>query len=158
MPITTPSLLGVQIEELHTVAQRNLGQYVDVDNTRFVYVRATGTRVQYDLCVIDRNFNLGAPIDLTLDNSPQKLGVPQITGFTLTTPFGWVAIRGNLLINALASCGADTELYTSATPGKVGDSAAGTAIIPGLKLNVANGASVGPVAAIAFSELNVAGS
>lgn len=158
MPITNPPCLGIQVGELHTIPQFPLGQFQDVDNTRYQYVKATGTRAQYDVCVIDKDYNLGAGIETTLDNAPQKIGVPQIAGFSTATPFGWVAIRGALTVNVLANCAAETELYTTPTAGKLDDDATGTAIVTGIKLTVANGAGTNPVAAFCFSDMLIAGS
>lgn len=124
---------------------------VDNAGTEYEYVRAAGTINQYDAVVITY---AGLASALTTTNAgaiPQKVGVAQVSA--ATNDYFWVARKGPMTLNVLASCLKDVKIYTTATAGAVDDTA--TTLIAGLVFTANNGGSTAAVAAYAVDDLTV---
>lgn len=144
--------LGIDVTLLDDTPRFQLGQQEWVDGTQYVYVKATGTRVQYNVSIIDSSFNLLAGI-ATATIQPTMLGVPQITGF-VDGKYGWVAREGAITINVIANCAANVRLNTTSTAGSLDDdNTNGAGIVGGLYLLSARGGTDGSASAFASMPL-----
>lgn len=136
------SHVGIDLEATPTDAEHTLGFVVDGnDNTRWVYVQASGAINQYDFVTLDENFQATALADAG-GAAGHVLGVAQVA--FADNDYGFVAIEGtNIKGNFKASCAADNEsLYTNTTSGHLDDASTADAIlVVGVVAVVAPGAA-----------------
>lgn len=113
-------------EPMFTVGQTVTTQ----DASVYQYVHANGAIAQYDFVGIDENGE-AAKITKAMADDGWQVGVAQVA-FT-DNDYGWAAIRGsNISGNVLASCAADSAVYTSATAGSLDDTSASQTKIDGV--------------------------
>lgn len=126
-----------------------LNRFCAKDGKEYAYVQANGAIAQYDVVGIDEA-GQAAPLTKAMADDGWKIGVAQVA--FADNEFGYVQIRGVTTMNVLASCAADTVLYTSATAGSLDDTSTSQTKIAGIVATVADGGSGGSVAAFAAIE------
>lgn len=118
-----------------------LSEYYDIKaQAKFKYVKASGTVAAFDIVKIEKDGTV-AGLTTTLSGAIPTAGGISQTGLT-AGQYGWVFVKGGgtgkgIKVNALTLCAADVKLYTTATAGKVDDTA--TDLIQGLILVSTNG-------------------
>jgi hypothetical protein len=122
------SPLGAALERADTSAAFTLGTFA-TDNLGGVweYVQANGAVAVYDAVKVDED-GQAAPITTTISGSePTAVGIAQVA--LADNEYGFV-FRGRgggtgtgVKVNVLVSCAADVKLYTTATAGKLDDTA-----------------------------------
>lgn len=121
----------------------------------FVYVQANGAVAQYDIVKIDNDGQASALTTTISGAEPTACGVLQVA--LADNEYGWAWVKGGgsgkgIKVNALTLCATDVKLYTTATAGKVDDTA--TDLIQGLTLCSTNGTG-GTVATECFSPIPI---
>lgn len=93
----------------------------------------------HDVCVIAADGDMEKITKAKYDATKERLVVPQTA--IASGSYGWGLIEGQGMINALPSCAADAQLYTSATAGALDDAAASQTAVNGIRLLKARGAT-----------------
>lgn len=156
MPNVSPQTngpLGVDVTAIETSPKFDLGtEFTDKLGTTYRYCKSIGALAQYKLSYHDTSYILGAAATtalIGLTNS-RPVCVPQMSGgFTAANQYGWVAVKGPLIVSALTLCAAVAQVYSTATPGSVDDTAASMCKIVGLSLASTVGGSTADTAAFA---------
>lgn len=132
--------IGARFDTPTTAQEFKLGECnYGSDGTEWVYVQANGAIDQYDAVAIDENFQAAA-LTKALADAGHTVGVAQAT--FADNEYGWVACKGsNVQVNVLASCAADTQLYTSGTAGHLDDTATSQTAIDGIVIVTAASAT-----------------
>lgn len=117
----------------------------------YVFVSASSAIAAND-CVAITNAYAAAPVTKALADAGNKIGVAQIA--IASGSYGWVQTRGVGSVNVLASAASGAALYTTATAGKLDDTATSQTLIESLKLTATNGGSTAAVAFIAPTEMH----
>lgn len=120
----TSGLLGVNIAETPSTNARGhaLGTRVmATDGQEYLYVLAGSAITQYNVVGVDENYN-AYPITTAIAGDGWTIGAAQVA--FASGDYGWVCTKGsNVSITVLGACAADVALYTSATAGKLDDTA-----------------------------------
>lgn len=116
------------------------------DGNSYVYVQASGAISQYDYVCIDEDYQAAAGTKASVDDGHQ-IGFAQVA--FADNEYGWVATKGRVEVNALASLALDTALYTSGTAGKLDDDTTSQTKIDGVVAVESNGTATGNVTMIA---------
>ena len=132
------SKIGARFASPTTGIDYQLGECaMGSDGTEWVYVQAGGAIAQYDAVGIDEAFQAAA-LTKAIADAGHTVGVAQAA--FADNEYGWVATKGsNISVNVLANCAADTQLYTTATAGKLDDAAASQTPIDGIVITTAAG-------------------
>ena len=146
----TDGTLGVDLESTHTTAQHALNQRVmGNNNSVWAYCYASAGITQYMAVGIEAS-GTASPLTAALARLGATIGIAQVA-FT-AADYGWVALAGqSLRVATTAAVAVGASLFTTATAGRVDDSAASTqAQISGLKLiATASGTSASSAACVA---------
>ena len=138
----TAPLAGARIDSPSSAAEHALGTRVSgTDGTEWIYVRAQAAIARYDYVTVDESFRARAGTKAAVD-AGHAIGVAQAA--FASGDHGWVAAGGQgaaLKVNVLARCAADRPLYTSATAGKLDDTAGGQTKVAGIVITSAAGAA-----------------
>lgn len=102
----------------------------------YIYVHANGAIAQYDFVVFDETFE-GYQGTKALAEDHCSVGVAQVA--LADNDYGWVMVKGVGEVNALTSCAAEVQLYTSATAGHLDDADASQHAVIGIRLSTAVG-------------------
>jgi hypothetical protein len=124
----------------HAVGTR----YVDHRGYEYIYVKAGEAIAQYDWAAVNE---AGTAFEGTkaLAEDHAIIAVAQVA--FANNDFGWMMTSGVGSVNALTSCAADTQLYTSATAGHLDDADASQVAVIGIRLTTAvsgDGAAAAP--------------
>lgn len=111
-------------------------RYTDQRGYEYLYVHANGAIGQYDAVVVDEAFEAYA-ITAALATDHPTVGVAQVA--FADNDYGWVLTRGVGEVNALTSCAAEVQLYTSGTAGSLDDADASQVAVIGIRLSTAVG-------------------
>jgi len=111
-------------------------RYVNDLGYEYVYVHADGAIAQYDFAVFDESFE-AFKITAALAQSHPSGGVAQVA--FADNDYGWLLTRGVGLVNVLANCAAEVQLYTSGTAGSLDDTDAGHRAVIGIRLSASVG-------------------
>lgn len=123
--------------------QHTLGdEIIDSAGTTYKFVRFTAAKTKGLIYMIDHNFTLGSASTTALTSTaPFGYGVPQTD---LTAPnsdqtysYGFVAIKGPMVLLDVTLPSADIELYTSSITGITQSNVGGGKAIDGLKFTSA---------------------
>ena len=116
MATQTTGLLGVTLTDTPTTQAIQLGTKVSTDdNGTYLYVQANGAITQYDAVGVDENYQ-AASLTTAMADDGWMIGFAQVA--FADNDYGWVALTGsNINVAVLASCAADTALYTTSTAG-----------------------------------------
>lgn len=130
------SKLGVNFYKVHPTAQHRLGEIVHGTNgSVWVYAQAGGVIAQYDVCVLDETFQAVA---ITTTNAAAGWSVAAAQVAFADNEYGWFCRSGTgVKINVLTLAAADGPLYTTATAGKLDDTA--TTLVSGLQITTTAG-------------------
>jgi hypothetical protein len=107
-------------------------RYVDASGNEYIFVQASGAVPQFDAVHIGTNY-VAQALSQALGATGQAIGVAVAT--LTSASFGWAQIKGNGTVNVLQTCSASTALFTSATAGKLDDTAAGNTKVAGIVIN-----------------------
>lgn len=142
----TASKLGINFYKTHTTAQHRLGETTEGTNgTRWVYVRANGVIAQYDAVGIDED-HIAEALTTALAGTMPMFGIAQVA--FADDDYGWVCRSGTgILVNVLTLAAADGPLYTTATAGKLDDTA--TTLVAGITITTTAGGGTEPEECIA---------
>lgn len=111
-------------------------RYTDHRGYEYIFVHANGAIAQYDCVVIDEAFEAYA-ITAALAIDHPTAAVAQVA--LADNDYGWVMTRGIGLVNALTSCAAEVQLYSSGTAGHLDDADASQSAVIGIRLSAAVG-------------------
>jgi hypothetical protein len=124
-----------------TTAQFGLGDEVDVNGSRWKYLKSAAAIAQYAACTVQIDYEAEEATTTTSGAIPTLFAIPQfaVAGaaeyfWAPIGPFGPYREDGQtrFKVKAAASCADSVKLYTTATDGVVDDSA--TDLISGLLL------------------------
>ena len=137
MAFLTDPVIAVDLTNVSTVPQQNVGDKHQANDGVYQYVKTTATVAQYALVKIQNDFTIvEGTTSLLPSTEPAKVGIAQVAfaGTTNTPNYGWVFVGPgqNVSVKAAALCAQDVKLYTTGTAGVVDDSA--TTLINGLKI------------------------
>ena len=136
----TAPLAGARIDSPSAAAEHALGTRIaGTDGTEWIYVRAAAAIARYDYVTVDETFQARAGTKATVDDG-HTIAVAQAA--FAKDAHGWVATGGQgaaLKVNVLARCAADRSLYTSASAGKLDDTAGGQTKIAGIVITSSAG-------------------
>lgn len=144
--------------EKGTTKKFNLGATItDSNGTTWQYGLAAAAIAQGQIVSIDSAYSVGGGVThASMDSgaTPTKLGVYQLATSAASGEYIWVAIKGPMSVNLLASAVAGAKLYTSASPGSLDDASASQTLIPGLTANTTVGGAPALTACFARVELS----
>lgn len=155
MPVraSPATLQGARFEETSTTLIFRLGEKcVDSEGGEWVYGQANGAIVAFDAVKVDNDYQLAALTTTISGAEPTSVGLAQVA--FADNEYGWVfvgnggGVGSGIKVNALTLCATDVKLYTTATAGKVDDTA--TDLIQNLTLCTTNAAG-GTVATECFA-------
>lgn len=135
-------LLGVDTTKSYSTKEFALGTLVTLSGVTYEFIKSTGGTTAYNVYIIDEAGDTTAFTHAAAGSGavPVKLGIPQIA--ITAGEYGWAVRAGNsFYVNVLASCAADVKLYSSGTSGKLDDTSASQTLVPGLRINSADGGS-----------------
>lgn len=151
-----PLITGVNFEATTTTASFVLGEKCeDSGGGSWVYVQANGTIAQYDAVKVDHDFQAAALTTTISGSEPTDVAVAQIA--FADNEYGWVwegpggGTGLGIKVNVLASCATDVKIYTTATAGKLDDTA--TDLVQGLMITATNGGSTAAVECYATNKM-----
>lgn len=154
------------LSERHGVGVRSVSEPIDTGTAigRMMFAVLAGMAEQERSIIIERThggrrekaakggFAGGAaPLGYVSDTPAVAAPAVQASGATFYT-YGWVAIEGDDIgVNVATGAAAGAPLYTTATAGVLGTTAAGQTLIPGVSTNAANGTGAAAVTSCAVS-------
>lgn len=136
-------LVGARYDETSTTAVFPVGtKSIDSQGGSWVYVQAGEAIDQYAACKVDKDFQLTQLTTAISGAEPTDVGIAQVAfandeyGFVFEGPGG--GDNSGIKVLALTLCATDVKLYTTATAGRIDDTA--TDLIAGLMLCSTNAA------------------
>jgi hypothetical protein len=111
-------------------------RYTDHRGYEYIYVHANGAIDQYDFVVFDEAYEAYALTTALAIDHPSG-GVAQVAA--ADNDYLWLLTRGVGEVNALTSCAAEVQLYSSGTEGHLDDADASQHAIIGIRLSTAVG-------------------
>lgn len=145
---------GIRPTDTHTTAQFTLGtvatQSTSAGTKSYLYVQA-GAAITGDGYVCDVDASAFAAVMSTTTTTAPGAGAGKAVGVARAAfasgEYGWLQVWGAGTIRVSALAAAYTNLNSTATAGQIDDDAtAGSEVIEGIVLDVANGGSAGTVA------------
>lgn len=154
MPYSLTGNLGINFSDTYTSAEflahgLKLGQReIADDGNTYVFVLAAEAIDAGAACRYLENETIDMLTTTNSGSVPTTVVVPQRA--IANGSYGWAVEKGpSFSVLALASCAADVKIYTTATAGRVDDTA--TDLIQGLRLNATNGGATALVNASAVN-------
>lgn len=160
MPFSLNSALGTNLTATYTSTEYLAGEsgaylgqrVVGNDGNTYIFVLASGAIDAGAACLFNEN---GTAVMVTTTNAgsvPASIVVPQVA--IADTKYGWAVEKGeNFQVLALTACLLDVRVYTTATAGRIDDTA--TKLIQGLRLNATVGGATALTSATALSGMTV---
>jgi len=142
MPFPISGAAGINLTATYTSGTQPMviGTTVTAsDASEYMFVRATSTIAQYDVCVIyNTSSATGASIGCVPAETTNALAATRLafaqTAIT-SAEYGWVALKGNnLRVKALVSCNPKVPIFLTATAGSVDDAIVSAAYCMGVTL------------------------
>ncbi|WP_135210367.1 hypothetical protein [Vitreimonas flagellata] len=134
-------LLGPKVTETPTTDEDGIALgtiYTHYNGYQYMKVHANGAITIYDAVVVDE---AGEAFAITKaaaeDYGGRRVGVAQVA--FADNDYGYILTKGVGSVNALTSCAADVQLYTSGTTGHLDDADASQHAITGIRLTTAVG-------------------
>ena len=148
MAYTTQSAVGIDFDGgTESTASQALGtRMVANDASEWLYVTAGSAIAQYDVVAVTEAYSAVPITKALVDTGELVASAPEAIS---SGEYGWVQMGGVCTINVLASCAADTILYSSATAGSLDDTATSQTRVDGIKLTTARGGTAGSAAGLA---------
>ena len=143
------NIIGANTASTSTTTTFGVGdQYEDQNGNYWVYVKASGAILQYDVVTYDETYNtVVAPVSTSNDARGDKIGVAAVA--FASGEYGWLQVYGPCTMNVLASCAANVRLNTTATAGGADDDGTtGSIQLEGIYLTAARTASSGSAAGV----------
>lgn len=148
-PFPLCGTLGVDVTVETSSVPMKLGTKIECDDgNTYILVQANGAIDAYAACALDEGHEVAELTTASSGAVPTVVVVPQIA--ITDDYYAWAVLKGkSFSVLALASCALNVKVYTTSTPGAIDDSASGTDLIQGLRLNATNGGSTAATAASA---------
>lgn len=119
----------------------------------YMKIHANGAITQYDAVMVDEAGEGYALTKAGAEDYAYRIGVAQVA--FADNDYGWVLTKGVGQVNALTSCAADAQLYTSGTAGHLDDADASQHAIHGVRLTTAVGGGGAAAAAMFIDNASV---
>jgi hypothetical protein len=134
----TPSA-GIDLDATSTTKDFALGTVVcGTDSSgsyaaEYMYVTSASAVTQYAACKIDNDYAITEVTNAISGTEPTAIGVPQIAmDGSSTAVYGWVVVSGSGTVECATTVTANAKVYTTATAGRVDDTASSGDLIQGL--------------------------
>ena len=160
MPVraSPATIVGARFEDTTTTPIFRLGeQCIDSEGGIWAYVQANGVIAINDAVKVDNDGQAAALTTAISGSEPTDVGVAQVA--FADNEYGWVwqgpggGVGSGIKVNVLTLCATDVKLYTTATAGKLDDTA--TDLIQGLTIVATNsGGSTAAVECFASQKLS----
>lgn len=148
MPVTTSSVLGVNLTQTDSSAQFAPGTLVNLsDGGQAIYVLSSTSAVSTYAAVI---IGVDANVDMVTTTNAvncKRIGFAQTS--IATGYYGWVQMGGLVKVNLAANCDDNVALFTTATAGVLDDTTITAAYIMGVTntVTISNATAVTCIAA-----------
>jgi len=142
MTYTTQSAIGIAFDNgTESTPSQVVGtRMVGIDSAEWLYITAGSAIAQYDAVTVTEAFS-GVPATKALIDDHHIFAVAPAA--ISSGEYGWVQLTGVTTINVLASCAADTQLFSTATAGSLDDASTSQTAVNGIVLTTARSGTAG---------------